>query len=328
MTAARMLTSTWSWYPSVLIGCLALLIAYALAVFSTLRYEGPGTQRAAPAASDRPAIAGRSALFAGGVAVLCFSLVSPLDALGDDYLFSAHMLQHMLLLQVVPLLLLAGISPAMAARGLSWTPARRAERALRSLPLAWSLAALTLFAWHVPFLYNAALANDSIHTLEHLCFLVTAVIFWWPIVAPLPESRAGTLGGVFYLFTAMAATAALGIFFTFTPPGLYPAYLNRPADGITAFLQQGWGLTPRVDQQIGGLLMWVGGGVVYLLGLGILLARWYGAPEAEDEFADQAPAGSVQAGPVQADLVQADLVPADLVSADWPKGRSASNARS
>ncbi len=274
ITGAQLLTGTWSWHPSVLIGCLALLLVYWLA---------------RPGRRGGRVDAGRAALFTTGVAALCFSLVSPLDSLGDDYLFSAHMLQHLLILQVTPLLLIGGIPPAMAARWLRWPLVRRSEHLLRSLPLAWLLATVTLFAWHLPSLYNAALANENVHILEHVSFLVTAVIFWWPILSPLEDSRAGTFGGVFYLFTAMAATAGLGIFLTFTPPGLYPAYLTPPADGITALLRQGWGLTPRVDQQVGGLLMWVGGGSVYLVGLAILLARWYRAPETEDGPEERSP---------------------------------------
>ena len=255
----------WNWgQPSVVGGCIALLLGYE--------------------AASRFRVSRETWFFAAGVLVLLVSLVSPLDELGDTYLFSAHMLQHLILLQVTPPLLLLGLTPRLARQALALPFAAKIERALNRLPVAWLLAVATLWTWHVPALYNAALADERIHALEHLSFLVTSTVFWWPILTPLAEKRAPVIPSVLYLFTAMAANAILGIILTFSPPGWYPAYLN-PDDtlGILPLLRNGWGLTPAVDQEIGGLLMWVAGSLVYLLVALGLLARWYRAPE-EDEL--------------------------------------------
>jgi cytochrome c oxidase assembly factor CtaG len=267
MTTWQLLTETWSWHPSVLAGCLALLVAYALACT-----RGVSAGRAS----------GRWVLFSLGVLALLFSLVSPLDELGDSYLFSAHMLQHLIILQVTPLLLIVGLPLPLVERALQVPVFAWCERLLRRLPVAWLLSTVTLFAWHIPALYNAALADENVHIVEHLAFLVTAVIFWWPILTPREASQPGVFSALFYLFTAMGATAALGIFLTFVPPGLYPAYLNPPADAVTALLRGGWGLTAVADEQFGGLLMWVGGGGIYLIGLAVVLAHWFRKTEDED----------------------------------------------
>ena len=139
-----------------------------------------------------------------------------------------------------------------------------------------------MWLWHWPPLYNAALSHEGIHIAEHLMFLVTATIFWWPVLSPLEGSRLSPLGAVVYLFGACTAHTVLAILITFAPVGIYPAYL-QPADslGILPLLRNDWGITPRMDQQLGGLLMWV---PVCLIYLGFLLAtiiRWYSGPMAE-----------------------------------------------
>lgn len=263
MTTWRLLTSTWVWDPSVLLGCAALLCGYVAAL--------------------RP-LTTRAILFGGAVVVLLLALVSPLDTLGDHYLFSAHMLQHLLLVLAVPPLLLLGLPPAAFERALRWGAASRAERALGHPLLAWLVGIGTLWAWHAPSLYEAALRNPGVHVFQHLCFLVSATIFWWPVIAPVPErQRLSSLAAVAYLIAGGLVTSLLGIILTFAAPGLYPSYLH-PLDprGILPLLRQGWGLTPQSDQQLGGLLMWVLSAPVYLVATAITLARWYREPEADE----------------------------------------------
>ena len=147
--------------------------------------------------------------------------------------------------------------------------------------VAWSLVTVAMYAWHIPALFNAALANREIHNLEHLVFLVTGTIFWWPVMSPLKErQRLGTGSAVFYLFTAGVSNCVLGIILTFASPGLYPAYLS-PSDpyGILVHIRYEWGLTPVLDQQLGGMIMWVPGCLAYLGAILGTLARWYAMPE-------------------------------------------------
>lgn len=255
MTTWRLLTTAWDGEPSVLIGCTALVAGYV-----TMTRRRPSRQ---------------AGYFFAGVLVLLFAQCSPLDALGDTYLFSAHMIQHLLLLLIVPPLLILGIPAWLAERWLAVSRVRHAERLLRQPAIAWLLGLGAMYVWHAPALYNATLANATVHIFEHLCFLVTGVIFWWPICAPLPASRYAPLPALLYLFTAAVAGSLLGIILTFASPGLYPAYLH-PVDtrGFLPLIRDGWGISPAMDQQFGGLIMWVPGGLVYLSAIIATFARW------------------------------------------------------
>lgn len=213
---------------------------------------------------------------------MLFALISPLDMLGDEYLLSAHMAQHLLLELAVPPLLLLGISPRFARAVVEVRPLGRLERVLGNPLAAWTLGIGMLALWHAPALYDAALGNEYIHIVEHLSFMVTATIFWWPVLAPLPECRIGALWTQLYLLSGAMANSLLGIWLTFAPVGLYAPYLH-PADSlhIATLLRTGWGLTPAVDQQAGGLLMWVGGGFVFLAVMIVVFLQWLNAAETD-----------------------------------------------
>jgi len=214
--------------------------------------------------------------FLSATLLLLVVLVSPLDMLGDIYLFSAHVLQHFLLALVIPPLWILGVPALSLTR--PWLV--RSEHALSQPVLAWSLGVGTMLAWHIPFLFNAALANPGLHIFQHLSFLITGAIFWWPIFAPAASRRIAPLPAIFYLFSACTACSLLGAVLTFTPPGWYPAYLNRSGNpDILRQIRAGWGLDARSDQQLGGMLMWVPGCMVYLTAILARVARWYAAPE-------------------------------------------------
>jgi cytochrome c oxidase assembly factor CtaG len=253
-----------AWDPdlSVLIGCAVLLAAYFSAHRGDFSHAG---------------------WFVAGVSVMLFALISPLDTLGDEYLFSAHMFQHLLLELALPPLLLLGITPRFARAVIDYRPLGRIERVLGNPIIAWTLGIATLAVWHLPWLFDAALGNEYVHIVEHLCFMVTATIFWWPVLAPLPQCRISALGAQVYLLGGAMANSVLGILLTFAPAGLYAPYLN-PADSlhVAALLRTGWGLTPSLDQQVGGLLMWVGGGFVFLAVMVVLFLRWFGMAETDD----------------------------------------------
>jgi putative membrane protein len=250
----------WAWEPSVLIGCASLAAAYL--------------------ATARPRTAVKTCWFLAGVLLLLLDLVSPIDTLGDTYLLSAHVLQHFLLALIIPPLWLLGIPRSLAERALKHAAIVRIERTLSRPATAWSLGVGTMLIWHLPALFNAALASDALHIFQHLSFLITGIIFWWPVLAPLEPHRLPPLAAIVYLFSACTACSLLGAVLTFTPPGWYPAYLN-PDDrlGILRLIRSGWGLDPRTDQQLGGMLMWVPGCLVYLTAILARVARWYGEPE-------------------------------------------------
>jgi len=256
----RILT-TWDPDLSVIIGCAALAAAYAIAGRRDFS---------------------RAGYFLLGDLIMLLALISPLDVLADDYLFSAHMLQHMLLILATPPLLILGLPREFSAAVVRVRALAAIERALRNPAVAWTLGMAALWTWHLPRLYDATLASEPLHIFEHLMFLVTATIFWWPILAPLEASRISHGAAFAYLGAAMLATTILGILITFAPAGAYTAYLH-PDDRlqILGALRETWGLTTQTDQELGGLLMWVPGGLVYLGAIMAVLARWYRAPQPE-----------------------------------------------
>ncbi|HWE60282.1 MAG TPA: cytochrome c oxidase assembly protein, partial [Chloroflexota bacterium] len=259
MTGWQIFLSTWQLQPSVLIGCVALIALYLLLVPQpTMRFTS----------------------YLAGVLVLACALLSPLDTLGDRYLFSAHMLQHLLLLLVVPPLLLIGLPLELVDSALAYPRLRWFERVVAQPLVAWPLATVTLLVWHAPALYDAALANEDIHIFQHLSFLFTATLFWWPVLAPLPERRLSLPLCILYLLGASFVNSVLGILITFAPPGLYPAYLHPVGlPAIEHVIRDVWLIDPASDQQIGGLLMWVPGGMAYLFVIAAVFGRWLGEPD-------------------------------------------------
>lgn len=208
----------------------------------------------------------------GGLVTVVIALASPLDDLAHHH-FSAHMLQHVLLtMAAAPLLLLAdplaaavwalprparhGIGRMLSREG--WP--RRLLRVLTNPALAWLAHAGALWLWHVPTLYDAALADDAIHTLEHAMFFGTAVLFWWPVIHPAPRCRPPISAGarIIYLTLATFQSAGLGLLLAVSPRPLYAAYA----------------VTPQAldDQARGGLVMWGLGGAIDMLA--VLLALW------------------------------------------------------
>jgi putative membrane protein len=253
----------WEVHPTVVIGCIALAGWYFLA-------KGRETRH--------------TIFFLCGITVLCLSLISPIDPLGDQYLFSAHMLQHLLLILIVPPLLILGITPT---RLIEWrrTPLmRRAETTLSRPSIAWSSNMLMMVVWHIPALYNAANANTSIHILEHLTFLMTGCMFWWPIFTPLQEERMRPSAAMLYLFGAAVVSTLLGIVITFLPVGHYKPYMH-PSDDLGALhlVRRTWGISAVEDEKLAGLLMWVPGCTVYFIVLLLELGRWYQTPDADKE---------------------------------------------
>lgn len=212
-----------------------------------------------------------------GLAALALALLSPLDALADT-LASAHMVQHILLILVAAPLLVAGGASATMMQGLSPSlrrAARRAARAsgadsvahtLRRPVPAWMLHAGALWLWHSASLYEAALGSHFLHGLEHLTFIVTALLFWSAVLSPRASRRASPGVALLLVFTMALQGVLLSALLTFAPTPWYETYAQST---------DAWGLAPLVDQQLAGVTMWVPGGLVYL-GIALaLLAGWF-----------------------------------------------------
>ncbi|MCL5098195.1 MAG: cytochrome c oxidase assembly protein, partial [Candidatus Omnitrophica bacterium] len=269
MTTWELFKSAWDWEPSVLAGTVLLLSGYLAAV--------------------RCRINRRTLYFVSGVVVMVLALVSPLDTLGDDYLFSAHMLQHILLDMVAPPLFVLGLPVELVRRLLRWRPAAMLERMLGRPAVAWILGIGTLWLWHLPYLYDLTLENENIHIAEHLSFLVTGTIFWWPAFSPLSERRLPALTSVVYLTCGALASGLLGIIFTLSSTPFYSGYLH-PKDelGALSLIRNQWGLDPVTDQQLGGAFMWVIGSFIFLWAIVAQVVHWYGESETEADTASTA----------------------------------------
>lgn len=258
--------TAWELHPAVLAGIGAAAACYGIGLRTLWRRAGSGR-----GISHRRAAAGGA-----GLAVLLLALVSPIDALGHA-LFSAHMVQHLLLLVVAPPLLVAGAPlyvgfwalPRRSRRRLGdwWHRARRGRRAaraaLRPLPV-WLTNVVILWFWHLPAAYDLAVRIEPIHALEHASFLVAAFLFWW-----LPFRHAGRRmdrgAGIIYVFTAGLQCSALGAILTFSGSAWYAVHAHT-----TAAL----GLSPLQDQQLAGLIMWIPAAVVYLGAAALLFLQW------------------------------------------------------
>lgn len=213
--------------------------------------------------------------FAGGWFALLIALVSPLHAWGS-VLFSAHMTQHeVLMLVAAPLLVLSRpLVVFLWAFPVDWSRrlgnigklpvVRRAWHWLTIPLVAWLLHAVALWTWHLPVLFDAVLHSELIHTLQHLSFLLSALLFWWALIHG-PQGAMGYGAAVLYLFTTSIHSGVLGALLTVAGSVWYPSYI-----GLTS----SWGLTPLEDQQLGGLIMWIPAGLVYVIAGLALFAGW------------------------------------------------------
>jgi putative membrane protein len=219
--------------------------------------------------------------FGLGLSALALALLSPIDTVGG-LLFSVHMVQHLLLSQVAAPLLVLGWPDralwwALPRRGRRWLGAVMSRRTLRALSsllqqpvVVLLLHAGGLWVWHIPTLYEAALQYEFLHALEHLSFLVPSLLLWGLVRSG--ASRSGVRAGhaIFYLFIAATQSALLGVLLGLAHTPWYEPHAAGRA---------GWTMTGLEDQQLGGFLMWVPGGVLYAIAAVILAARWISASE-------------------------------------------------
>jgi len=214
--------------------------------------------------------------FAAGWLVLALSLLSPMHALGG-VLFSAHMAQHELLMTVATPLLVLGrpLIPFVWALSPKWRRVTGRWSAARWFAVPWEalthpvtaflLHAAAIWVWHLPSLYDATVSSEVMHAAQHASFVVTALLFWWVVLRPSP-ARGGTAAAIALLFGTVMHTGALGAVLTLSSRVLYTVYTSTTG---------AWGFTPIQDQQVGGLIMWVPGGIVYVIAALWLVVRLF-----------------------------------------------------
>lgn len=262
----------WSPDPLVVIGALVAGWFYARGC-GNLREIGKRTGRG-PIISN-----GRIAAFWAGLATMLIALASPLDT-ATATVFTAHMIQHILLIAVGPPLILLGSPMTVILNGVprSWRrPIARTSNvrvisgtlAILTIPvIAWCLHALTLWVWHDPTLYQAAVRHEWLHLVEHVSFVATAFLYWWTII-PASNRAHNNVGpgfGILSVFAMGMQGAALGAILTFWGSMIYPVYSGR---------SELWGISALSDQRLAGLIMWIPAGSIYVAAALMLLGQWF-----------------------------------------------------
>jgi putative membrane protein len=232
----------------------------------------------ATVASRRPTPLGFPLAFFAGCAAMLVALNGPLHDLSDYYLFSAHMVQHLVLTLVVPPLWLAGtpawMLDALVARAAALGLLPIARVLTQPLP-AFAAFAVALVAWHLPAPYNAALAHHAWHVVEHLVLLGASVLGWWPIASRSARLPALPYAGqLLYLFVFGMPMTVVAAMVTGAEDVLYPYYAAAP---------RVFALTPLADQRLGGVIMWVPAAIIPVIAFTVVFFRWAAVErEAED----------------------------------------------
>jgi putative membrane protein len=259
---------TWSLAPTVLVGVAVLGTLYLLA----------WRRGRATGSPHRPGW-GRLALFAAGLLLILAALVSPIDGLGDQLLVM-HMVQHVILLDLVPICLILGLNKVLlrpVARKLHGVERRAGY--LAHPAFAVLAYAGFMWAWHIPALYDAAVRNSAVHALEHICFVAAGTLYWWHLLSPIrSRMRLGGLGPVSYMISTKLLVGALGIVLAFAPASFYPFYEHHP---------HYWGLSPSEDQSMAGLVMALEQSIVMGIALVVLFVQMLTESEREAQRAER-----------------------------------------
>jgi putative membrane protein len=261
-------TIAWTIEPSVLVAVMALGIAYVKL-----------WHRARVAGGPHPPGYGRLALFTTGLLAILGALVSPIDDLGDQLLVM-HMVQHILLLDIAPILLILGLSKTLLR------PVTKRIQMIerRAGVLAHPVTALGAYAgfmwlWHVPFMYDAALRHSGIHAVEHLCFAVGGSLYWWHLLSPIRNRRRlSGLGPVGYMVSTKLIVGLLGVALAFAPSSIYPFYQHHP---------HYWGLSATEDQSLAGLAMALEQSIVMGIALVYVFVQMLTESEREQQRAER-----------------------------------------
>lgn len=250
--------SFWSWSadPGVAIGVTVAAWYY---------YRRAGGR---PEEGFEPISRARQISFGLGLATIVIALLSPLSRLADDYLLTAHMLQHLILTIIAPVLVLLGVPAWMylpVTRLLGGRP-WRVWRVLTLPVVAFALFHLPYVLYHIPVLYDLSLRNQPFHIAVHMFVVAGSFMAWWPVLAPGRElGQVPPAIGMIYLFLQTLPGLIVGAFITYAEGVIYPSYL----DAARVF-----DISARTDQHLGGLIMWIGAALFYLSGVAIVFFRW------------------------------------------------------
>lgn len=246
--------------PGVVDGILAISVLYILAVWPLRKYLAP----------EQPFERWRAVSYFTGVWILILAVATPLDEIGETYLFSAHMLQHVILIFLLPPFLLWGLPHWLVAFLFRTEGLGKVLAFLVKPVVSCFLFNFMLAFWHIPAFYELALRDSFIHLLEHVCFVATAILMYWPLMEPGGEDQRSH-SGIKLLYILGVSIGQLPLFaaLTFSTKVFYPTYEAAPryiAD-----------LSPLEDQILGGAIMKFAAVIYMFLGLCVYFYRWYRA---------------------------------------------------
>ena len=258
---------SWTFDWTALLSVVVLVVLYAL-----------GWRRARRAERHPPSL-WRLLMFAGGIVTILVALASPLDSLGDQMMVM-HMVQHILLLDIAPILLILGLTKVLLRPVTRRLQAVERRAGFLAHPVfAVIFYAAVLWLWHVPALYDQAQGNSFLHGLEHLCFFSAGALYWWHLLSPIrSRMRLGGMGPVTYMASTKLLVGLLGLVLAFAPQTLYPFYAHKP---------DYWGLTPHEDQSMAGLVMALEQSIVMGIALVVLFVQMLTESEREAQRAER-----------------------------------------
>ena len=280
----------WSFEPTVICGLALALAAYALAWRRGVL--GPSNDVTPWFKHGRA----RPWYFAAGILIAFIALQSPIDRGGDEYLFSLHMLQHLLLMMLAPPLVLLGIVGIRTRPASRYPAVRRVWWAITRPWPAVVLFNVVMLVWHIPALYDTTLTTEPIHVLEHVSFIAVGLVFWWAVVDPVrgPLTKpVSSLAKIAAMVVGGIPPTVLGLIFALSPVAFYSFYVTAP---------RLWGISAVADQSYGGVLMLGLGNIVYFVAITIIFVRLLG-----DSARDEETAAAVLLNPARAretDVVQ------------------------
>ena len=254
MSTISLLTKFWH------LNWLTLGIAIGLILFQIITRRGNSVKK--------------NLLFCIGILLLMISTISPLAYLGRGYLFSAHMIEHIILLLVVPPLLLSGINPVLPEK-LHKSGFKKIGDFLFIPAVSWILGIGTMYIWHVPAIFDTMKRSPLLHGIHIISLLLLGIIFIWPVYAPIPWKKLSPLQSVLYLFIACVGCTILGIMITFAPANLFIHSFHGNNPLVWKLVRNSWGIDSIADQQAGGLIMWVPACIIYITNILIILGGYY-----------------------------------------------------
>ena len=285
----KAILQSWNWRLEVIIPLLTLGYLYTTG-WLRLRKRTADSRQKRPSAGRQPLTATwRLVSYWACLICIALSLLSPIDALGQQ-LFFMHMIQHLLLIMFAPPLLLIANPMPVVLWGLpdKWrlkagyalghvlhrdSQFRNVLRKITAPGIIWLVWVIALFGWHDPSMYNAALRHEYIHDLEHLSFFIASMLFWWHITGAGPRihRQFGYIARIAFVLAAVPPNMALGVWLAFNNNVIYSYYEAVP---------RVWGISALTDQRIGGIIMWIPGSMMFLLAALLLMSQYLGS-EAE-----------------------------------------------